>query len=186
MTDRIMIDIETLGTDPGAAIVSIGAVAFGRDGRTETPFHRSISLQSCQRHGLHIDAETLAWWLDEDPRLAAKTLPGGDPLPDVLSDLAVVLAPADEVWANSPAFDCVILEAAYDAVGQDLPWEYWQTRDARTVTELAAVDLPQDGTEHDALDDTRHQVEEVGEALERLEVLEPPGKHETEAPTNCE
>lgn len=60
-----MLDIETLGLDPGASIVAIGAVRFSESHLGDT-FQRSISLASCENAGLTIDAETLEWWLTQD------------------------------------------------------------------------------------------------------------------------
>ena len=43
MTDRVMLDIETLGTDPGAAVLSIGACRFDTAaGKPEDTFEASI------------------------------------------------------------------------------------------------------------------------------------------------
>jgi hypothetical protein len=86
MTDRIMLDLETLGREPGAAVLSISAVRFDADHVGET-FARSIDLQSCEAAGLTIDAETLEWWLGQDAA-AREVLTGGVPLADALADFA--------------------------------------------------------------------------------------------------
>jgi len=69
MTERIMVDIETLGTDPGAAIVSIGAVRFSTTndaaGAIEAEFFESVALESCDAYGLDIDGSTVEWWLGQ-------------------------------------------------------------------------------------------------------------------------
>ncbi|KOX93250.1 3'-5' exonuclease [Halorubrum tropicale] len=167
MTDRVMLDIETLGLDPGATIVALAAVRFDADGVGDT-FQRSISMTSCQRAGLTIDAETLDWWLAQD-ELAKEQLSGGDRLADVLEDFAEWYGDADEIWANSPSFDCDILSAAYDAVGLDEPWDFWNERDFRTLSSFEAAPEPeQAGVEHDALDDAVHQAEIAAETLRRL------------------
>jgi len=165
--DRVMIDIETLGREPGAAILSLGAVRFDTEGVGET-FHRSISLTSCQAAGLSIEAETLEWWLDQDD--AAQTvLTGGDDLANVLRGFDAWYGDADEVWANSPAFDCSILEAAGEAVGVEMPWAFYEERDFRTLKKLpGAADLDQDGTEHHALEDAVHQARIASATLRDL------------------
>ena len=38
-----------------------------------------------------------------------------------------------QIWANSPSFDCVILKNAFNACGINLPWNYWNERDCRTL-----------------------------------------------------
>lgn len=168
MTERVMLDLETLGTDPGAAIVSIGAVRFDTSGLGET-FHRSISIESAIAAGLAVDGETLEWWLDQDPQ-AQQVLAGGQDLAGALVDFRDFYGDAEEVWAFSPTFDCTILSAAYDAVDLERPWNYRAERDARTLAALPiAADVEHDGTVHDALDDARHQARMVGKTLAQLE-----------------
>lgn len=162
---RVMIDIETIGTEPGCVIASIGAVKFDTDGPVpdhgersrEGAFFASVDIESCQDHGLTIDAGTLAWWFDQ-PGVARKQLEGGDGLSSCLNRLRQFVGDADEVWANSPKFDMSILEAAYEAIGQEPPWEFYELRDYRTLTALpGAENTSTDGVEHHALDDAYHQ-----------------------------
>lgn len=165
-TDRVMVDIETMGLEPGAAIVSIGAVRFGvNDGLT---FDRSITLDSCERAGLTMDAGTLDWWLKQEE--AARTqLLGGILLEDALTEFAEWYGDADEIWANSPDFDCRLLEAAYEAVDMEAPWAYYQERDFRTLRHLPVpTDLSRDGVKHDALDDAKYQARIASDVIDHL------------------
>jgi len=84
-TDRVMIDIETLGTEPGCAILSIGAVHFTAAGRGET-LYRNIDRASCEDAGLEIDEETVKWWSEQD-EAAQAVLSGGGGLRDALIDV---------------------------------------------------------------------------------------------------
>jgi hypothetical protein len=168
MTDRVMVDIETLGTEPGCAILSIGAVRFD-GGQLGDTFYETISAQSCQNKGLSIDAGTLEWWLDQDEE-AQDVLSGGLGLAWALAEFANWYDDADEIWANSPSFDCEILAAAYDAVDKDVPWDFWQERDFRTLKNLpVAPEIEHSGVEHDALDDAKHQAHVAASTLKRLE-----------------
>lgn len=169
MTERVMIDLETLGTEPGATIISIGAVRFSPSGVWEDmTFYRSVSPQSCQDAGLTIDADTLEWWLGQDDEVQ-DVLTGGDPLLAVLSDFTAFYADADEIWAFSPSFDCSILAAAYDAVGEDTPWGFRDERDARTLAALpTGTDVERRGDLHNALDDARHQAREASAVLRAI------------------
>jgi len=165
--DRVMIDIETLGTEPGAAIIAIGAVRFDRSGPGEE-FYKSVSIKSCQEHGLEIDAGTLEWWLGQDDA-AREQLAGGDALPEVLWQLDEFVDGADEVWACSPSFDCKLLASAFDAVGLTEPWMYYELRDYRTVRELPiAGEMDQDGADHDALADAKLQALVAAKALDDI------------------
>lgn len=164
MKDRIMLDLETLGLDPGASIISIGAVRFDADGLGEE-FYRSISLTSCEEAGLTIDADTLDWWLHMDAGVQDQ-LTGGEDLSGVLYEFREFYRGADEIWAFSPSFDCAILAHAYEQVGQNEPWSYRDERDARTVAALpCAADVDRDGDEHHALNDAKYQARMVARTL---------------------
>jgi len=173
---RIMLDIETLGTQPGAALLSIAAVEFqpttaGDDDGILDTFHAPVSATSCQEAGLDIDAETLEWWVGRPN--ASEQLLGGYELNQVLRDLQLFLDTEGdlEVWAKSPSFDCVLLDAAYRAIGHDGgPWEYWQERDVRTIASLPMAPAPEGiGQDHDPLDDAKQQAVLVAQTLSRLD-----------------
>ena len=165
--ERCMIDIETLGLNPGSAILSIGAKRFDLDGLGDG-FSCIVDLESCQEAGLQIDANTLEWWLSQDSEVQ-HILTGGIELKDALENLSRFYGDCTEVWANSPAFDCSHLEEAYDAVGIPEPWTYYEKRDVRTIVNLpVAPDMEQAGNEHDALDDARYQAKAVIETLNTI------------------
>jgi DNA polymerase III epsilon subunit-like protein len=154
---RLMVDIETLGTEPGCAICSIGAVVFDTGGLGDRETW-DVDIRSCQSLGMRIDAETLNWWLDQSATV--RELRGGDELPQVLHEFAAFYGEsgADEIWANAPSFDCEILADAYDRVDIAKPWDYWDERCYRTLKSLpGAVDIDRQGDHHDALDDAAHQ-----------------------------
>lgn len=170
-TKRVMVDIETVGLDPDSAIVSIGAVGFDRHGTYDT-FEVNIDLVSAQEEGLTLDAHTLLdFWLDQD-EVVREALYGGVSLPNALSQFVVWMNESgpDEIWANSPAFDCVILEHALDAVGIEVPWDYYQRRDLRTLDSLPfEVDVRRQGVEHTALADARYQARVAARYLSKIE-----------------
>jgi len=167
MTDRVMIDLETLGREPGCVICSVGAAKFGEREVGET-FEASVDITSCQDFGLEIDAETLSWWLTQSSEARAQ-LVGGDGLADVLADLNRFIGDADELWANSPSFDLAILEAAFESCGVSAPWEFYEERDFRTLKNLAiSHGIEQEGIEHDAVDDAVHQATIAATVLGRI------------------
>lgn len=61
-----MLDLETMGFQSNASIVSIGAVAFDpeNDLLGET-FYVNVDLTSCLDHGLGVSGETIIWWLKQ-------------------------------------------------------------------------------------------------------------------------
>ena len=57
---HIMLDLETMGLDPNAAIISIGAVHFTKDELLEE-FYTAVSLKSCVDLGLTMTQSTIDW-----------------------------------------------------------------------------------------------------------------------------
>ena len=174
MREHAMIDTETLGTDPGCVVLSIGACRFdpveGVDQRDT--YYAEIDRASALDAGLEIDGDTLEWWYDKPADL--RPFGGDTPLSAALLDLSEFLDGAAKYWANSPAFDLAILEDAYAAVDLAPPWRYWEWRDVRTVRDLpGAAELPHTGREHHALDDAIHQAREVRTTLDRLKEGDP-------------
>jgi DNA polymerase III alpha subunit (gram-positive type) len=167
---RVMIDIETLGLDRHAAIISLGATRFDAGQLGET-FYRKINLPSNNSHDRSIDEDTWDWWLDEQ-NVDESWLRSGDDLDEVLSDFAAWYGSAEEVWANSPSFDCEVLEHAYGQVNIIEPWEFYEERDYRTLSSLSiAPDPEMTGEEHNALDDAEHQAYVTSVTLNQIRTM---------------
>lgn len=167
-----MIDIESLGTTPGSAILSIGAVMFGLAGLGET-FYAPVLLQSCTAVGLTIDPNTIAWWMQQsDATRAAAFRDDAEALAVVLYRFTTWFAEvgAERPWCHGATFDVPLLEAAYKACGMVPPWKFWNVRDTRTLYDLGGVKVDRSqGIHHNALDDARAQAEAAVAALWRLQ-----------------
>jgi hypothetical protein len=59
---NVMVDIETLGTEPGCVVLSIGAVAFDKEMGFVEDFYEVINTVDSFSEGLTYDNDTLAWW----------------------------------------------------------------------------------------------------------------------------
>ncbi len=166
-----MIDIESLGTTPGSAILSIGVVMFGPAGLGET-FHAPVLLQSCTAVGLTIDPNTIAWWMQQsDTARAAAFRDDAEALAVVLYRFSTWFTEvhAERPWCHGATFDVPVLEAAYKACGIVPPWKFWNVRDTRTLYELAGVKVDRnEGTHHNALDDALAQ---AGAAAKAMRIL---------------
>lgn len=184
MTTHVMIDLETMGTAPGSAIISIGAVKFIPETGEIGPetFYRNISLTSCLLAGLTIDAGTLAWWRDQSSEAKLALDDGGcTSLRAALAEFAQYLTSnahgedtgTPVVWCKGADFDFPLLAAAYRALDIPLPWKFWNARCARTLFNVCRDQfgyvLPKvQGTAHNALDDARHQAEQVAACLQLM------------------
>lgn len=166
---HVMLDLETMGTSPGSAIMSIGAVEFDVKKGLGKEFYSVVSLQSCLDVGLRIDASTLMWWLQQsdEARQALSDQPAQ--LAQALMSFVEYLDVNCKVWAHGAAFDGPILTAAYKACGITEPYSYRNLRDTRTIYDLAGIRPSNSvGTYHNALDDAKTQALDVIKAFKAL------------------
>lgn len=141
LDDRhIMIDLETLGAGPRAVIKQIGWAVFTLENESR-PVERCgmvhVDAEDCLRHGLVIEADTVAWWLKQDEAARRAMAEKGVDLKTALSALAGPFNPeVARVWAKPSHFDVSILENAHRALRLSVPWNFRNVRDARTLLEL--------------------------------------------------
>ena len=176
----LMIDIETMGNTPGAAILSIGAV-FIKDGKLAGEFYRRIDLDSCIKSGLKMDASTVEWWLGQDDA-ARKSVTDtkGQGLYDVLHAFADWVKVSTtgygelQVWGNASTFDVVLVEEAYRKSFIPVPWKFWVHRCYRTLKNcFPNVPKPEfTGIKHHALDDAKWQALHLINILEHINCLQ--------------
>lgn len=70
--NNLMIDLETMGKNPNAPIVSIGGVFFAPEkGELGPEFCIAISLESAMEQGAAPDGDTILWWLRQSPEARA-------------------------------------------------------------------------------------------------------------------
>lgn len=158
----VMLDLETMGNGPNAAIVAIGAVEFDPATRSlGRHFYRGVSLETAVRGGGEIDASTVMWWLRQSDEARKGICGEGQPLQQTLVEFATWLATLAEdvkVWGNGAAFDNVILASAYRRADLTVPWPYWNDRCYRTMKAMRPdVKMERTGTHHNALNDAESQ-----------------------------
>ncbi len=172
-----MVDLETMGRFPGAALLSIGAVRFDPYD-VEAPidrFHVGIALASNKTLGLEFDPETIAWWMHDDRQPARSSLEALEKV-DIHTALFAFAewcaqAPVTGIWGNAASFDCGLLAAAYRKAMIDVPWEFWQERCYRTVKNLLTVPLPpREGPAHNALADALVQAQHLQQLYRALDL----------------
>lgn len=165
---HIMLDLETMGTRPGAPIVAIGAVAFDLARGTIGPeFEVRITLQANLDAGLRPEASTIEWWLKQSEDARRQTFEGQRfDLRTALEQLGFWLRRHTEnvqVWGNGASFDNALLAEAYVRCGIDTPWHYWNDRCYRTAKNLRPDVLAGKfaGIRHCAIDDARYQAQHL-------------------------
>lgn len=174
---HIMLDIETLGTSSNSIILTIGAIKF----KPTTPidsiencdtFYRRIDIESCRKVGLISEEQTVKWWNSQDSSVKFEALENQDrlPLTQVLLEFTKWFGKSVKIWGHGDDFDCVILTNAYKACNLTPPWKFWNTRDTRTLFDLARVNIKsfcQDNIHH-ALHDSYRQILATQESLKIL------------------
>lgn len=175
----VMIDLETLSTNPSAVILTIGAVKFNRRGNINSlnstnSFYRRIVIKSCLDQGLIVSPETQEWWGSQNSAARYEALEHEDriPLIQALKEFSTWFKGSRYIWSHGATFDCVILEQAYRACDLPVPWLFWGTRDTRTLYDISGVklqDFPIE-VEHHALYDAYRQVLAAQESFRRIKV----------------
>lgn len=171
---HIMIDIETLGTNPGCVITQIAAIPFYIDKDVFLPsgqFSKNIDISSYDE-GFTINPSTLKWWSGQDKDVFLKSLQGKANITDSLYELKnMVDYNAGDglfVWAKSPDFDLSILEYAFNHYGIQVPWGFRDKRDVRTIMDLVPKeDVVSPEIAHDPISDAIAQAHNVWLGLNR-------------------
>jgi len=173
---NIMIDIETLGTNPDSCVLQIAATSW--DGNEiDVGFLFDVSLSEQVEAGRTIEAKTVCWWLDDKVQSRVRSSVLGRS--ELVSPQAAVYAlneyirvtrqNSDDgkvtVWANPPQFDLTIIKSIMKEWGITPSWNHWEERDLRTLRnvcrELKINYENKNEEHHSAIADVRHQVEEV-------------------------
>mgnify|MGYP003109277607 CR=1 FL=1 len=165
---HVMIDLETMGTKPGSAIIAIGAVAFDKHGIVGD-FYQVIDLRLTVAAGLTIDPDTVLWWMKQSDAARAEFERPGDSLYNALHLFKEFYHKMEgkELWGNGSDFDNVLLASAYHAVEFVPLWKFWDNRCYRTLKNLyPTVKHERTGTHHNALEDARYQAEHLLKIVE--------------------
>lgn len=173
MTSHVMVDLETAGNSSNAAIISVGLVKFNFHSNKMDIHKFGVNLQSCIRLGMQIEPDTFLWWLKQNDK-ARETLiedsDTGNSILLVLDAISRVIGKNDIVWAKSPRFDLGILHTAYKLAGKEIPWNFRNERDVRTITSLSnmKIDVITGHVPHDPISDCIQQIHEIKTILNHL------------------
>lgn len=166
---NIMLDLETMGTDPNSAIVAIGAVAFNLNEPIDSDdFYRKVTLRSSMQNKGVIDPSTILWWMNQSQSAREEIVTADVDILEALQDFTTwvddlrVMYGGIQIWGNGSDFDNVILASAYRNANMDAPWKFWENRCYRTMVKVyPGTKIMRKGTHHNALDDARTQADHL-------------------------
>ena len=159
-----MLDLETWGTTPGSALRSIGLVQFDpRVAGFGREFYCNVEKQNQLDLGATIDPNTEKWWARQSKEAQGALEDNQISLKEACTLVRDYFkkAKVSHVWAQGSNFDPVLLEASFRLVDMTVPWRFYNTRDTRTVYNVASFDpkrITRKGEHHNALEDAKHQV----------------------------
>ena len=172
----VMVDLETMGTETDAQVLSIGAVRYRLDTvddiRTimdpDRCFYARLDLEDQESKGRTVSADTLEWWADQSDEARSVFAEDPEDVRSVLKRFIKFCSGGRRIWGNGNMFDNAIMRSICKNYGLKYPVGYWNDLDVRTLTRLwnllvnkvskgkrPTIEL---GEEHNALDDARRQV----------------------------
>lgn len=175
MKHHVMLDLETLSTEPNAAIISIGAVVFTKEKVLDHTFYETIDIESNRFCGRHMSFSTVGWWMKQDLSARKEFQKQSESLPIVLRNFRewFTVYTIDGVWGNGADFDNIILANAYkEGSSVETPWKHYQNRCYRTLKNLVDLPLERSGTHHNALDDAITQTAHAVKIMQYLSIGE--------------
>ena len=163
----VMLDLETLSTLPNSVILTFGAVKFSPwDGNVDQGqgLYYRLDVDEQLQLNRHVYQGTVDWWSTQPEEIREEALgeDGRISLEKFCNDLNRFLVGIDNIWAQGPAFDIVILEDLYRQLGRPIPWNFWQIRDSRTLFSVHGDPRKKDRLgAHNALIDCYYQARAV-------------------------
>lgn len=175
MTEHVMIDLETLGTNPDSVFLSVAGVFFDiNTGKCGQEFYMNVTKQSAINAGRTVSTSTMEWWAKQDPKIMARMYVNAKPLEIVLTKFRefIKLSPTGVTpWGNSASFDLGMLNDAYRRAGSGAPWSFMKERCYRTiVSELGTrIVFPEPSKQaHDPIVDCKYQIKKLCMVWQRL------------------
>lgn len=172
-----MIDLETLGTKPNTAILTIGAIKFDpfTNNEPHNPLYLHVDVdEQTETLERSVDQNTLDWWQQQKDSVREEAFRQDNRinLDNVTKKLNKWCVGVEYLWCHGPLFDYCILENLYTQLGKPIPWSFWQIRDSRTLFGMMTKDPRTEIQEelHNALADSYYQAKCVQTAYQHFKV----------------
>ncbi len=170
---KLMTDIETLSSRNDGAVIAIGLCVFDD---YEIIDSMEILIDPVLAIG-HRDPRTIKWWWEQDDAVRMKMFSGKETpwgACELFKAFCLQYKKADELWANPPQFDLILLRHLFDECEVKFPMHYRTERCFRTFKASAHklhIDYQSayEGiSKHDAKDDAIAQARAVQLIIQAL------------------
>ncbi len=188
---EMMVDLETLDTEPSAVVLSIGAVIWETAPDADDPdtlawiergnFMRVIEFQTQLERGRTMSERTLLWWMQQDADAQAEAFASVRwPIHQVMQQFEEFAGVGTQLgvnayWASPSTFDFPIWEDLSKMAGITEPWHYRQVRDVRTLVAEASYSamshvptVPIAGKAHQPVTDCLWQIDLLTAARNKI------------------
>lgn len=162
MSNKMMIDCETLDIGERPVLLSIGAVVFDENQIYEY-FQFDIDIETTKAHGFTVSQSTLDWWDLQEPIAKNMAFSGKEKIEVVLQKLVDFYSDngCKEIWSKGALADIRWINNALDYFSIEKPWKYYKEFCFRTLLKSAPrFKMPFAGIQHNALDDAIHQAKQ--------------------------
>lgn len=176
----LSIDLETMGTNIDSQILSIGLVLFDiKTGETGETLYLRVDVD--QDENINATMGTVKFWLEQavkNPGALKGVLDSNDsntPMCVCLHKVKrfVEKHQPESVWANGTKFDLGMMEYQFKEHNMKIPWSYNADSCLRTLRKFAGkLDIPREGTAHNALSDAIRQAKYISAAVNKLNLLQ--------------
>lgn len=184
---HFVFDIETLGIKDDAAILEIAFVIVEPNDKRELQktysWHRAIDLETQKQYRVgNIELDSLKWWIGKGDVLKQIYETGPD---NELSTFEQAYKTIAEVvdhfrekyngnvffWSRGSDFDFRILNSHIDAIigtKDAYPWNFWEIRDIRTITNPMITKTNPTSNPHRAAQDALNEADDLIVAINTL------------------
>lgn len=180
---HLMIDLETLGTNPDCVVTQIGVCVF--DINVLGLIHWSENYRPDPNEQIFerkrtITWDTFRWWMGQSNDARESMIknamgPMDDCLQMFINDVSMQFGWKDieGVWSHGLTFDVAIMEHLFRQYEIKCPWKYNVLRDTRTIFALVPRMVMRKAlVAHDAREDALNQAMNIQKAMFRISIAD--------------
>lgn len=175
-----MIDVETIGEDSTAMMISFAAVSFDvKFPSKKDVFYRNINLDSYKSYGnqFTLDHSCIEFWMkqNEDVRLEAFANPVKSDIKSAISEFAKWINEKSKglkivMWAHGISFDISVIKHHFHVLNIPVPWKCWDIFDTRTLFQMVGFNFNHIGSVpiNDVMYSAHHPVGDCARQIEGI------------------